>query len=90
MKKHIAFILLIAMILTLAFSTTAIYAKSDADVVKDFLKGQIVFDDFVKFKESVDSGDGGKIFMCVLEIYPDFVTQMKKCSIDDTYEIRPR
>ena len=24
--------------------------------------------------------------MCVLEIYPDFVTQMKKCSIDDTYE----
>lgn len=86
MKKHIAFILLIAMILTLAFSTTAIYAKSDAEVVKDFLKSQIVFDDFVKFKESVDSDDGGKIFMCVLEIYPDFVAQMKKCSNDDTYE----
>ena len=82
MKKHIAFILLIAMILTLAFSTTAIYAKSDAEVVRAFLDRPIIFEDFVKFKESVDSGDAGKMLLCLYEIYPDFVAQMKQCSGD--------
>ncbi len=82
MKKHIAFILLIAMVLAFAFSVSTIYAKSAAEVVKDFLKSKIVFDDFTKFKEAVDTGDGAKIFMCILEIYPDFVEEMKICSND--------
>lgn len=48
-----------------------------------FLRGQIVFDDLVLLTDSVLTGDAGKIYSCVLEIYPDFVEQFKKVSEED-------
>lgn len=46
--------------------------------VTELMKSQIFFDDLAKLTEEISSGDSGKIFSCILEIYPDFVTGLKK------------
>ena len=47
--------------------------KIDESIVKDVLEKQVIFDDFTKLLEAERTADSGKILMCVLEIYPDFV-----------------
>mgnify|MGYP003337489152 CR=1 FL=1 len=71
-------ILAIALCMLFSACTVSASAKDNAEVVKGVLSSQVVFDDLVKLTEAVKTGDGGKIFMCVLEIYPDFVTAIKK------------
>lgn len=76
-------VLVITLCMLFSVCTAPVSAKDDAEVVKGVLRSQIVFDDFAKLTEAVRTGDGGKIFMCVLEIYPDFVAAIKKQLPDD-------
>ena len=80
MKKFTkrAAVFVIAVCMLFSVYTAPVSAKDNAEVVKGVLRSQVVFDDFAKLTEAVRSGDGSKIFMCVLEIYPDFVAQIKK------------
>ena len=80
MKKIAKRTLMLAVVLCMLFSlcTAPVSAKDNAEVVKGVLSSQVVFDDLVKLTEAVKTGDGGKIFQCVLEIYPDFVAAIKK------------
>ena len=71
-------VLVITLCMLFSVCTAPVSAKDNAEVVKGVLRSQVVFDDLVKLTEAVKTGDGGKIFMCVLEIYPDFVAQIKK------------
>ena len=83
MKKRSVLIVLIAIFLVFSFSTTAIFAKADVEVIKEFLRSDVVFKDLMKFKDAVDSEESRKMLTCMLEIYPDFVEEMKKCITDD-------
>ena len=71
-------VLVITLCMLFSVCTAPVSAKDNAEVVKGVLRSQVVFDDLVKLTEAVKTGDGGKIFMCVLAIYPDFVAQIKK------------
>lgn len=78
-KKLIAIMLVVTMSLVSLFGTTApVYAKSNVDVIQGILKDQVIFDDLAKLTDAVRTQDAAKIFMCVLEIYPDFVASIKK------------
>ena len=77
-------VLVITLCMLFSVCTAPVSAKDNAEVVKGVLRSQVVFDDFAKLTEAVRSGDGSKIFMCVLEIYPDFVAAIKKQLPDDT------
>ena len=76
-------VLVITLCMLFSVCTAPVSAKDNAEVVKGILRSQIVFDDFAKLTEAVRTGDGGKIFMCMLEIYPDFVAAIKKQLPDD-------
>ena len=76
-------VLVIALCMLFSVCTAPVSAKDNAEIVKGVLRSQVVFDDFAKLTEAVRSGDGSKIFMCVLEIYPDFVAAIKKQLPDD-------
>ena len=80
-KRAAVFVIAVCMLFSVC--TAPVSAKDNAEVVKGVLRSQIVFDDFAKLTEAVRTGDGGKIFMCVLEIYPDFVAAIKKQLPDD-------
>ena len=71
-------VLVITLCMLFSVCTAPVSAKDNAEVVKGVLRSQVVFDDLVKLTEAVKTGDGGKIFACVLEIYPDFVAAIKK------------
>ena len=47
-------------------------------VCQAVVRSQVIRDDFVRLTEYIRGGDAGKIFQCVLEIYPDFVTTIKR------------
>ena len=75
-KRTLVLVLTLCMLFSVC--TAPVSAKDNAEVVKGVLRSQIVFDDLAELTEAVKTGDGGKIFMCVLEIYPDFVAAIKK------------
>lgn len=85
MKKRMKTTLLLFLTLCLLVSafTLPASAKDNAEVVKTVLRSQILFEDLTKLVETVKIGDGAKIFMCVLENYPDIVREIKKAITDD-------
>ena len=87
-KKLIAIMLVVTMSLVSLFGTTApVYAKSNVDVIEGVLKDKVIFDDLAKLTDAVRTQDAAKIFMCVLEIYPDFVASIKKQLEPEDYNI---
>ncbi len=86
MKKTVkkSLILILAVSLILSLFVVPASAKGNIDVVKGFMKEQILYDDLVKLLDAVKTNDGAKIFMCVLETYPDYVTGLKKHMADNS------
>ena len=80
MKKTVkkSLILILALSLILSLFVVPASAKSDADVIKGFMTEKILFDDLAKLLDAVKTNDGAKIFMCVLQTYPDYVSGLKK------------
>lgn len=58
-------------------STYVPYNEKTIDVVQHMLKSKLIFEDLAKLVDAVNTNDAGKIFMCILEIYPDFVSEAK-------------
>lgn len=46
--------------------------------VKALLRSQVFFDDMAKLNEVVATGDGNKIFLAIMEQYPDYVAGLKR------------
>ena len=68
-----------ALVILCLFSLTFCFQSSAADVVKCVLEDENIFKDIAKLVEVIQSGEFGKIFSTVLEIYPDFVAVIKNC-----------
>ena len=80
MRVIITIVLLVCMFFTLAVDACAI---DTAERVKFMLRSQVLFDDCAKLIEAVDTNDASKVFMTILEIYPDLVALAKKSGEED-------
>ena len=80
-KGYLAFILALCLILSVFVVPAS--AKDDAEVIKGFMRERILFEDLAKLLDAVKTNDGVKIFMCVLETYPDYVAGLKKHMAED-------
>ena len=58
-------------------------AKSPEEIIKCFLRTQILANDFAKLIEAFQSREFLKVFMCVEEIYPDFDAAIEKAIEQD-------
>ena len=80
MRVIITIVLLVCMFFSLAVDACAI---DTAERVKYMLRSQSLFDDLAKLIEAVDTNDASKVFMTILEIYPDLVALAKKSGEED-------
>ena len=80
-KGYLAFILALCLILSVFVVPAS--AKDDAEVIKGFMRERILFEDLAKLLDAIKTNDGVKIFMCVLETYPDYVAGLKKHMAED-------
>ena len=75
MKRFFAVALTLALLVGLL--TLPVLARDAADVVRDALRNQILFDDMYFLCETVDQGAPDDVFSAVLTIYPDVVAVLK-------------
>ena len=81
--KTATLLLLTLCILVPVFAVPAAAEKNESEIVKAVLRSQVLFDDLAKLTGAVKTNDAGKIFMCVLEIYPDLIAAIKKAMGED-------
>ena len=78
--KRVIPVFLAAVMLVSLFTVPA--AATTAEVVQSVLRSQLFYDDMYRLAEAVDSQDAARTFQVILEIYPDMVALIKKCSAD--------
>lgn len=82
MKRFIS--VLLAIILLVSTFTITAFAKDSAEIVKQTLRSERVFDVFAQIADVVHDGDGSEIFQTVLKTYPDLIAEIKKASNGDS------
>lgn len=82
MKRIFSFLLVLAMLAGIVVLPVA--AKSRIEVIEEIKRDPVIFNGLCRLCGAIESaessGEPGKIFACVLEIYPDWIAAIKKHS----------